>query len=116
MRALLVGLILVVACGGGAQKPSEPIATHTPDEPAPTPPPPDEKLSAEECAQLFDHIAELVVGSLEPQDREGARAELDAQRGTIVGECVAGRVTRPQYQCMTRAQSMEALNDCVPVE
>jgi hypothetical protein len=119
MRALLsTVLLLAIACGGGTQKPAEPVGQkqHVDTPAEPTPPPADDELSAEECSKLFDHIAELVIGSLEPQDRGPARAELESQRATIVDECTAGRVTRPQYQCMTRAQSMEALNDCVPVQ
>jgi hypothetical protein len=107
MRRLV--LCLALAACGPRPPPAQPLPPAEPP-PAPAPAP----LTADECGRMYDHLAELGLGTVAPQDRERMREDLDASRASVIQECTTGEVTRDKYDCFMAAKTWEAVQQCAP--
>ncbi|MGE5187068.1 MAG: hypothetical protein ACM31C_33690 [Acidobacteriota bacterium] len=112
MRALLVGLALIVACGGARppppERPSPPVAA--PPATAVAEVAPDEG----ECDALFAHAVALGASethSAQLTADDQARVQSDV-RARYLASCRA--MSRAAYRCAVASASLAALDGCAP--
>ncbi len=118
--------IVLSACGG-----SPAPATKTPAPPAPvestdagTGPEvaqaaPGERLSPEQCSQLFDHVFEIAVASQEktlPEEEQPTPADIQKAKATmrdqLMRECTTKTKDELHFDCYLKASNRDGIAAC----
>jgi hypothetical protein len=120
--------LLLVACGGSSDKdvkkpappivqPGSPDAAPDSDEPKTTPGA--DKLSSEECEQLFEHLFKIAVSSeyeTQPVEERPTAADIakakSRMRGQLLPECLTLTRAELKYECYMAAADRDAINTC----